>query len=855
MQYLLKSILAFALIISVTQCTELKEQATQIQSGVTKQLADERTAQVSELNYNLFFSIPLEKQKPVYGTTTIGFNLLDTTNNVVVDFKTEATAIQTIINSDTLELPIENGHIVLPKNHLKRGRNSAQFQFKCSDLSLNRNSEFLYTLLVPDRASTLFPCFDQPSLKASFKLALEIPIEWKAVSNGSTQKIDTLNSTRAYVTFKPSELISTYLFAFTAGNYQTKTATVNGKKSTFYYRESNQQLVQNSIDTLFQLHTLALEYLEQYTQINQPFSKFDFVAIPDFQYGGMEHPGAIFYRASKLFLPEFSSETDLYYRASLIAHETAHMWFGNLVTMSWFDDVWLKEVFANFYAAKIVQPLYSSLNHDFNFVYYHYPSAYSVDRTLGTHAIKQNLDNMQDAGNLYGPIIYKKAPIVMDQLYKLLDDSLFRVGIQNYLNSYAFSNADWDDLIQQFDVLTPSNLSAWSNAWVKQGGMPQIETKATFNAESQSAFIEFHQEQQDMQQQLSVVLLKNDKYFTIPAELSQKNLQVPVDKGINSIDAIIPNGGGFGYGFFKLDALTLQYLSQNIHNIKNPTVRLTSFINLNENALNQQLSTQEYLTILYKAIEEEYNSQILELLLGYLHQQVIYLGGPNDKPAAEQLLLHQFEYRIDPKAKRILLKALSKIYSNPEVGTLLEQLCTGELILEDFNLTELDKINLACELTIREQSKGFAVLNQLAEASLSPERKEFIEYILPSLHQNKAVRTDFFDLLMDANYRSNEIWAEKAMYYLHHPHFQQDLIDLLPEALNQLQNIQKTNDIFFPTSYLHALFNCYNSPEALQIVQTYLSENKCSNYLKNKLLQASYFLEKRVHSKSEQANS
>ena len=120
----------------------------------------------------------------------------------------------------------------------------------------------------------------------------------------------------------------------------------------------------------------------------------------------MEHVGAIQYRADTLFLDESPSQTELLGRASLIAHETAHMWFGNLVTMEWFDDVWLKEVFANFVAAKIVNPTFTEINHDLSFMVRHYPSAYSVDSTGGANAIRQRLSNLNEAGTLYGNIIY-----------------------------------------------------------------------------------------------------------------------------------------------------------------------------------------------------------------------------------------------------------------------------------------------------------------------------------------------------------------------------------------------------------------------------------------------------------------
>ena len=173
--------------------------------------------------------------------------------------------------------------------------------------------------------------------------------------------------------------------------------------------------------------------------------------LPAFQFGGMEHAGAIFYNAPSLFLDKTATQNQHLSRASLIAHETAHMWFGDLVTMKWFDDVWLKEVFANFMAAKIVNPTFPDIDHELRFFLQHYPPAYDVDRTAGANPIRQTLDNLKDAGSLYGPIIYQKAPIVMRQLEQMLGPDELRDGLREYLARFAFSNATWTDLIEILD--------------------------------------------------------------------------------------------------------------------------------------------------------------------------------------------------------------------------------------------------------------------------------------------------------------------------------------------------------------------------------------------------------------------
>ncbi len=229
----------------------------------------------------------------------------------------------------------------------------------------------------------------------------------------------------------------------------------------------------------------ALAWLEAYTSIPYPWGKFDFVLIPSFQFGGMEHAGAILYNASGLMLDESATQNQLLERASVIAHETAHMWFGDLVTMRWFDDVWMKEVFANFMAAKIVNPSFPDVNHELRFLLAHHPSAYQVDRTAGTNPIRQPLANLDDAGQLYGAIIYQKAPVVMRQLELILGENSFRDGLREYLKRYAYGNATWSDLVRILDARTNRDLVQWSRAWVEERGRPTVTTRVRVNDRGQ----------------------------------------------------------------------------------------------------------------------------------------------------------------------------------------------------------------------------------------------------------------------------------------------------------------------------------------------------------------------------------
>jgi aminopeptidase N len=407
--------------------------------GISERLAQQRARQISNVRYELSLTVPPVKTEPIVGVARLRFDLKDKTLPVVVDF---APGAANVIQSSAPARSV-NGHLVFAP-----GTSEITIEFRAGDASLHRNADFFYSLFVPAKAHLAIPCFDQPDLKVRFNVKMQVPEGWKTLSNQE-----------AGVETQP---LPTYLMFFGAGKFEVETAEIAGRKFRLFHRETDRKKVERNREAIFDLHARALAWMEDYTGVPYPFGKLDFMALPSFQFGGMEHAGAISYSSAGLFLDESATQSQKLGRASLISHETAHMWFGDLVTMKWFNDVWLKEVFANFMAAKMVNPSFPELNHELRFFLNHYRSAYNVDRTEGANSIRQKLDNLNEAGSLYGPIIYQKSPIVMQQLETMLGESKFRDGLQRYLKKFAFGNATWDELIAVFD----RDLKEWSRIWI-----------------------------------------------------------------------------------------------------------------------------------------------------------------------------------------------------------------------------------------------------------------------------------------------------------------------------------------------------------------------------------------------------
>src|SRR5436190_6686500 len=432
--------------------------------GISMTLAGSRAGALRDVRYDVAFRVPADRSRPVEGVVTIRF-VLGAAAPVVLDFSQPPDHVREIrIGQRPVTAIVAGGHIVLPREAVERGENAVTIEFVSGDDALNRGDDLLYTLFVPARAHLTFPCFDQPDIKARYTLSVTAPSGWQVAANGRPVGEETPAAQPGFVThrFAETKPLSTYLFAFAAGRFTVETAVRGGRHMRMFHRETDAAKVTRNREVAFDLHAAALAWLEDYTGIPYPFDTFDFVLIPSFQFGGMEHAGAVFYNASSVMLDESATQNQLLGRASVIAHETAHMWFGDLVTMRWFNDVWTKEVFANFMAAKIVNPSFPQLNHELRFLLDHYPSAYQVDRTAGSNPIRQTLGNLNEAGQMYGPIIYDKAPVVMRQLELMVGETVFRDGLREYLQRFKYGNATWPDLIAILDARTPRDLAAWS---------------------------------------------------------------------------------------------------------------------------------------------------------------------------------------------------------------------------------------------------------------------------------------------------------------------------------------------------------------------------------------------------------
>jgi len=533
-------------------------------------------------------------------------------------------------------------------------------------------AEYIYSLFVPSDASTAFPVFDQPDLKARFGLTVRVPKDWTVISNGYSHFscVYLESSKTAGCHFEETKPISTYVFAFAAGPWErvssptvregllappsetgpSLTVGLRTQDTSIYVRKSQAAKFKPHAAEVFRLNREGIKYLETYFDYKFPFPKYDLVLIPEFPFGGMEHAGATFLRESSVIFPQEPTKNDYFTRANLIFHEAAHQWFGDTVTMKWFDDLWLKEGFAEFMAYKTsaeVMPEYNAWK-----VFYerNKQAAYLTDSTKGTTPIYQEIANLNAAKSAYGNIVYRKAPSFLKQAEFYLGPDKFQTAVRAFLKKYEYGNAGWEDLVKEFETASGQNLKEWATAWVKTPGVPIY-----YSDLKDENFIKNNGYSYGIVQEPpeGVKLIWPTRTKLITRTFSDGRL----DQAESTITFGAPNkefsGRGivcdhcrtfrvvfnfanyqdYGYGIFLLDDKSRDYVLKNIGSEKDDFLRTMMWGSLWDSVREGELDPKEYVELVLRNIKPETDESTVQTLLGRVSLAMrYYIDAP---PASE----------------------------------------------------------------------------------------------------------------------------------------------------------------------------------------------------------------------------
>ncbi len=692
----------------LTMPSILFAQTPPIEAGVSHELAKWRAARYSDVRYKI--NLTLEKMSPVLkGTIEIRVRvgagtllspspqsgemppiILDwrkiknheeksTISNATLNGKPAAFSRHSPRGDKSVPAPLEeiDEHLIF-RDGVVAGENVIKLDFTSpiltSGSAITRyvdkedGAEYIYSLFVPSDASTAFPVFDQPDLKARFQLFVHyVPPEWQIVSNAAEAQViyqsntDGDPDTTTHWAFEETKPISTYVFAFAAGPWErvssphvskgsvrpndnvepSLTVGLQTPETSIYVRKSQAAKFKPHAAEVFRLNREAVKYFEQYFDYKFPFPKYDLVLIPEFPFGGMEHAGATFLRESSIIFPQEPTKNDLVSRATLIFHEAAHQWFGDTVTMRWFDDLWLKEGFATFTAYKAMEKIMPEMNAWKVFYERIKQGAYQTDSTRGTTAIYQPIANLSAAKSAYGNIVYNKAPAFLRQAEFYLGEDKFQTAVRAFLKKHEFGNAGWSDLVDEFtnaqiqSVSNPEFLNSpqypawkqsnidgtkeWARNWVMRPGLPVVRYESqklnyrdvigmsydgvALTQRSNNGF-RWRQRTEalsmlSVESQIPTNSVVGVQVDTNSVLVSDRNDRTYVETPPKTF-FFFPNYRDYGYGIFLLDEKSRDHVLKNIQNEKDPFLRTMMWGALWDSVREGELDPREYVELVVK---------------------------------------------------------------------------------------------------------------------------------------------------------------------------------------------------------------------------------------------------------------
>ncbi|HLF04458.1 MAG TPA: M1 family metallopeptidase, partial [Dehalococcoidia bacterium] len=327
-------------------------------------------------------------------------------------------------------------------------------------------------------ARRAFPCWDEPAIKAGFQVTLVIPDNLVAVSNTPVVEQTPAGPGKKAVRFDETPVMSTYLLAFVVGDLASIQAQAkNGTKVSVWTTRGKEEQGRFALETSVRL----LSYFNDYFGIPYPLPKLDHIAIPDFSAGAMENWGAITYRETALLVDPANSSAGTRQRvAEVVSHEMAHMWFGDLVTMQWWDDLWLNESFASWMGDKAVDWAFPDWHMWTQFVSADTNRALSLDGLKNSHPVQQEVKDPAQVSELFDAISYSKGGSLIRMVEQFLGPETFRQGLHQYLSAHQYGNARTEDLWAALEETSHKPVTAMMNSWTKQVGYPvlQVQTRA-----------------------------------------------------------------------------------------------------------------------------------------------------------------------------------------------------------------------------------------------------------------------------------------------------------------------------------------------------------------------------------------
>ncbi|OAA21596.1 Membrane alanyl aminopeptidase [Frankia sp. EI5c] len=505
---------------------------------------------------------------------------------------------------------------------------------------------YLYTQFETYDAHRMYACFDQPDLKATFTLAVTAPADWKIISNSVVTGSAGAADGAARTSFAPTPVMSTYITALVAGPYHEVRDHHDGIDLGIYCRGSLAEFLDP--DEIFQITKQGFDFYHRVFDYRYPFGKYDQLFVPEFNAGAMENAGCVTFLEDYVFRAKVT-EARRERRAETILHEMAHMWFGDLVTMRWWDDLWLNESFAT-YMSVLAQVTSTRFTNGWTtFANAEKGWAYRQDQLSSTHPIVADAPDMDAVRSNFDGITYAKGASVLKQLVAWVGQEEFLAGLRSYFRRYEYANTSLRDLLVELEKASGRDLAPWSADWLETTGANTLRPR--FTTDSAGLFTSFEVVQEPASapatasrtlrpHRVAIGLYDRDtagrlvRRERVELDVVGETTEVAKLVGLRQPDLVLLNDDDLTYAKVRLDERSLRTLVESIGAVSESLPRTLCWAAAWDMTRDAELAARDYLRLVLSGIDAEDDIGVVQSLVAKAVLTVDSYGDPANRPAA-----------------------------------------------------------------------------------------------------------------------------------------------------------------------------------------------------------------------------
>ncbi|WP_327655404.1 aminopeptidase N [Streptomyces sp. NBC_00483] len=508
---------------------------------------------------------------------------------------------------------------------------------------------YLYTQYEPADSRRVFANFEQPDLKAPYRFSVQAPEGWTAWSNGTGELVDGVWQ------FAETKPISTYITAVVAGPYHYVT---DSYERTF---DDGSKLVVPlgamcrkglapyfDADDVFTVTKQGLDFFHDHFDYPYPFGKYDQAFVPEYNLGAMENPGMVTFREEFIFRGKVT-QASYERRANVILHEMAHMWFGDLVTMRWWDDLWLKESFADFMGAFSMVEATRFTDGWITFANNRKSWAYRADQLPSTHPITADIRDLEDAKLNFDGITYAKGASVLKQLVAYVGRDAFLEGARRYFKRHAYGNTELGDLLSALEETSGRDLAAWSRSWLQTAGVNSLTPQVTLNAEGRITELAVVQEAAESHPELrphrvAVGLYRRaaggavERYARAEVDVDGPRTVVGELAGAEAPELVLVNDDDLTYCKIRFDEGSLATLRDHLGDISDPLARALCWSALWNATRDALMPARDFIDLVLRFAGRESDIGVLQTLHAWARSALVHYAVPEWREAGGRLL-------------------------------------------------------------------------------------------------------------------------------------------------------------------------------------------------------------------------